>query len=64
MKQFDEKIESKKSHQLKDVQGSDFIANDTISVFDNITEKNCHGNNFIKYNNHILLHRQITTNLI
>ena len=40
-----------------------FIASDTMSVFDNITENNCPVGNFIKHNDHIKLHRQIAKNI-
>ena len=41
-----------------------FISNDTISVFNKITEKKCPvGNTFIKYDDHIVLRRQITNEL-
>ena len=38
---------------------ADFIANNAISIFDNITEKNCSGTTFIRQDDHIVLCRQI-----
>ena len=43
---------------------ANFIVNYTVSVFNNKTKKNCAvGNTFMRYDDHIVLHRQFTKKL-
>ena len=43
---------------------ADFIANYTINVFNNVTEKNCPtGSTFVRYDDYIVLDRKITNEL-
>ena len=49
---------------FRENEHADFIANNAISIFDNITEKNCSGTTFIRYDDHIVLCRQIKKNVM